>query len=494
MPIRLETIYSQYASSFPNRVADTEFDTTSLRSGYSVYVSRFPDRSPDSQNTSVAHINLNRGGSIFEDSVRYNSSNRYGDNRESRILGYITRKGKTPIVDQYSKFNLRQDSPGNLEPLILRGIQKQNRDKKRPQRYGFNGVGTVLERFAEDVARTGKFLASQRGIQFTLNQGILQTYRITAPYKSNIELTNKFPFVQVGKPNPDFRVPVASGGMNNKQLSDFIPPVPGVGILDTGKQDSYAKNVSRPRKTIKEILNNKYTDAFIDEIYTTDLGYRDIITSDKFDLIPIGFDRLQGRKAAFRGVLLNIDDSFTPEWSGYKYLNRPDKVWSYQGVDRTITAGFTIYCNNPDQLYSMYRRLDFLSKLTMPEMTDLNRMKSPLVRFTVGELYKDVLGYVSSLQITPRLDIPWDLGHWDDAKSQVLAEAIDRGALPVIADVNFSMMVIGDDIPREGGNWLSYSDNNFLKVLPSETKGLPQDDSVPTDDTLSNGRTELNLF
>ena len=161
MPITLKNIYSEYAERFPTRVAQVNFSTARLRPVYNRYAGNFPNRvqgltdfigndyaigftpnlnagSPTqfklsdsrffaspSQTISVPnnrpHINYSTGEQIktfFGN--QYSSNRKYSDTINLSTLDgsplgkYSERNGKKSIIDQYAKFNLRQNSPGNL--------------------------------------------------------------------------------------------------------------------------------------------------------------------------------------------------------------------------------------------------------------------------------------------------------------------------------------------------------------------------------------------
>jgi len=424
----------------------------------------------------VSHKNYSDGREIktFKKNL-FSTNNRYGtvvsttDISTSPLTKYaITQNSKSPLLRQYSKFNLRNDSPGSLEPFILRGIQRSGKSQE-PQRWGIggSGIGAIDERAALDVVRLSKFALTPNGIKFGINKAILQLYKETRPYDKGATLKSKPPFFEVKKAGRDFRLPPPVG-YNNKKLSDLIPAIPGVGILDTRKTDSYATS-----NTIKEFFGiKKQTD--IDGIYVDEDLYQNTLNNS--DLIPIGFDRLGGNKSVFRGTISGIADSFSPSWESYQYLGRPDKVYNYTGMDRSLAFTFEVYVHHPRELKAMFRKLDFLSKLTMPKMTDTNRMIGPLIKLTIGELYKGQLGFISSLNISPNTDIPFDLG-FDDTNTKRI-----RNALPKAASVNIGFQFIHNTIPTDNQGFRSYSDSDFLLETPTVSP-------ITTIDSVSGGST-----
>lgn len=126
-------------------------------------------------------------GSPKVKSLGFNSNRKYEQivksNAQESILGTwaVTRRSPSPIDDQYTKFNLQQESfnPTYLsQPYVLRGIQ----NGLEPQRWGGNafddglirgGAATAAERVLFDTFRLGQFAASPKGLLWIVKQNAL---------------------------------------------------------------------------------------------------------------------------------------------------------------------------------------------------------------------------------------------------------------------------------------------------------------------------------
>jgi len=150
----------------------------------------FSDRGNASRKAQLGAGSPFPGGQHKFDITRtgFNFQNKYEDNYGIKFKNAglaDTYTANSPIDDMYSKFNLRDDATPNTyikHPLILRGIQKENRSD--PQRFGIplgpglggyfdiprGGIVTAAERTLLDTARIGKFLASPAGIGFLAKQ------------------------------------------------------------------------------------------------------------------------------------------------------------------------------------------------------------------------------------------------------------------------------------------------------------------------------------
>ena len=456
---------NNYASGFTKDMNSTQFKLNSkyvlrTQSGINIQTNTNPHRNIYDSSIIKAY-NKN----MFNASNKYSDTVKVGNIDTSPIGKYaITEKSPSPLLRQYSKFNLRNDSPGALEPFILRGIQRAGKNKE-PQRWGTGGV--INERFAADILRFTKFALTQNGINFAIKSRILNLYFQTRPYASGVEISFKPPSLKVKPPGKDFRRTVEQGGYRNKNRADIIPAIPGVGILNTGKTNSYADaSVAYvDAHTIKKLFGYDYNkqefgapDAPIDKIYSEFYNDDYVNALKNVDIIPIGFNRLSGEKAIFRGTLSGITDSFTPEWETYQYIGRPDSVANYKGVSRTLSFTFELYLQHPKELRPMMAKLDFLAKLTMPTMNSLQRMSGPLMKLTIGDLYKEELGYISSLTINHSTDIMWDLGYSADNTKRF------RNALPRAATVNVTYEILHNSIPQNIDTFSAYTDSNFINI------------------------------
>ena len=106
----------------------------------------------------------------------------------------------------------------------------------------------------------------------------------------------------------------------------------------------------------------------------------------------------------------------------------------------------------------MMAKLDFLAKLTMPTMNSLQRMSGPLMKLTIGDLYKEELGYISSLTINHSTDIMWDLGYSADNTKRF------RNALPRAATVNVTYQILHNTIPQNIDTFSAYTDGKFINI------------------------------
>lgn len=120
----------------------------------------------------------------------------------------------------------------------------------------------------------------------------------------------------------------------------------------------------------------------------------------------------------FAGTVSGISEDVTPEWSDFKYLGSPFKVYRYAGVERSLKFELKLYYTNQYERDTMIKKINYLKSLTFPYENvseviygkdDSNAgttstsqlIFSPnLVYLTIGDLYKNMFGYIDSLSFS----------------------------------------------------------------------------------------------
>jgi len=178
---------------------------------------------------------------------------------------------------------------------------------------------------------------------------------------------------------------------------------------------------------------------------------RDIIDFRFEDISSIG--RLNPITLLFRAAITGLTDDWSPEWSDIKYLGRPDTFYTYSGYTRKISFEMKVYCNSKNEVVPQWRKLNRLAGMCYPVSYAGNRaMKAPILRLTIGNLYRRVYGFLDSFGIT----IP-DEALWDTDIGYQLPMSLD-------AKIGFTIMYEAD------GQGAPQSDNphfNQDKLFPS---------------------------
>ena len=175
-----------------------------------------------------------------------------------------------------------------------------------------------------------------------------------------------------------------------------------------GDQDGYEK--SKEGKEInRDIGFQKNRNGDADKINMHPYG------SEKGDVLPEDFikfrfyDITNDKFIIFRAILEAITDTVTPNYSEENYIGRPDKVFVYQNVDRTISFTFSIYPKTKQEMEPLITKLNHLVGLCYPTFSQTERMQAPFMELTMGDMFKDTPGILTGLTVTVEEASTWEI-------------------------------------------------------------------------------------
>ena len=175
-------------------------------------------------------------------------------------------------------------------------------------------------------------------------------------------------------------------------------------------------------------------------------------------LIPFRFkDVLNDKLIVFDAILSGITDTISPEYSSERYIGRPESVYVYQGVQRSVGFTFDVYPMTRQELPVIWEKLNYLVGLCYPnwvdspyagvQVADINpiTMVSPICELTIGDMYNGTPGYLSSLTMTVQDGTTWEFE--------------ENLKLPHYIQVTVEFVYIGKYLPNAKGkhfelNWL----------------------------------------
>jgi hypothetical protein len=229
------------------------------------------------------------------------------------------------------------------------------------------------------------------------------------------------------------------------------------------------------KKKDRFVLINK-GDAFRgDKVTAIDIASpgknNQVYTDTGQDLITFYFeDGEEGTNVMpFRCTMTGYSDSFTPGWDRIDIMGRPDGAYLYTTFERSVSFNFTVAALSRSEMIPMWRKLNYLSTYTMPDFNGSARPSGPFMRISIGSLFKNTPGFISSLTYTVPDDTNWDIA--EDAKTNKNAKQ-----LPMVVDVAMSFTVVGDFRPQMMGRAYSLQgEGDWLKdsvtKLGSKSKG-----------------------
>jgi hypothetical protein len=147
----------------------------------------------------------------------------------------------------------------------------------------------------------------------------------------------------------------------------------------------------------------------------------------------------------FEGTVTGLSEEVTPEWTNFRYLGSPFKVNRYMGVERSLKFNLKLYYTTPGEKQNMVKRINYLKSLAFP-YDEISEMKygggtqtsqyafSPnLVYLSIGDMYKNVFGFIESLSFSIEDNVTWPAGFNDPA---------DTFMYPSVVDVSIGMKII----------------------------------------------------
>ena len=149
------------------------------------------------------------------------------------------------------------------------------------------------------------------------------------------------------------------------------------------------------------------------------------------DLIPFNIGKLDGKQTLFRSTLTGITENVSPSWSSHKFLGNPFPFYTYSQVERSTSFNLKIYCSSPVELSKNWEKLETLTKMTYPTFTSGNLMNPPIIKFRLGDIYYEKVGFIESLTNTIPDNTTWETNG-------------NMGYLPKFIDVAITIKFIED--------------------------------------------------
>jgi len=121
----------------------------------------------------------------------------------------------------------------------------------------------------------------------------------------------------------------------------------------------------------------------------------------------------------FVGAVTGISEDIAPEWNGFKYIGSPFKVYRYGGVERSLKFNLKLYYFTEVQKFAMIQKINYLKSLTFPyeSISEITYGKSVgtaqyafspnLFEVSLGDMYKNVFGYMESLAFNVEDNTTW---------------------------------------------------------------------------------------
>ena len=166
--------------------------------------------------------------------------------------------------------------------------------------------------------------------------------------------------------------------------------------------------------------------------------------------------RQDNRYLQFSAIINNINESVSPEYSEQRYLGRPDKYYTYNGVDREISLEFTLYPHSKEEMPFLMEKLNYLVGLCYPQYSSTGMMIAPQADLTIGDMYRDQPGYIQTLSINVQDNTTWEF---------------DLFQFPKHITANLTFKYFGKHVPHQFGK---HYDIPYLSPFKGSETDKPQ--------------------
>ncbi len=172
------------------------------------------------------------------------------------------------------------------------------------------------------------------------------------------------------------------------------------------------------------------------------------------DLVHLWFKAEgSGSKVQFRGTAKGITETFSPSWESIKYNGRADQAYKYTTFERSLSFNFQVYATSRIEMKPMWKKLQYLSTMTMPQYGEANGYQGTLVEFRLGSLYNGKLAFIESLSYNMSDETPWEIS--------MLGSNEPIGELPMGIDVSIGLKILGNVRPELGKKVYDWKAENF---------------------------------
>ena len=156
-----------------------------------------------------------------------------------------------------------------------------------------------------------------------------------------------------------------------------------------------------------------------------------ILESDIQDIIPFQFEVVEPnmetpRFLYFRAFLDTLNDSYTGDWSGTKYIGRAEQFYTYQGFNRALTFSFKIAAFSKSELIPLYKKLNYLVGTTAPTYASNGEfMKGTFTAVTIGDYITNQEGIITSVSLDWNKSYQWETNTQSGRKVPMLPHVLD---------------------------------------------------------------------
>ena len=231
-----------------------------------------------------------------------------------------------------------------------------------------------------------------------------------------------------------------SNYLTNNRQSTFGMSDPGLRSKDVS--DISALTSGTPSDSIN--LSSIYSGSVSSSLSNSDLipFYFQVVNNDD----PSQYEFLH-----FRAYLDSFSDSFTGNWTPFKYMGRGENFYIYDSFTRGISLGFTVAVESRKEQEPQYQKINYLASLTAPDYSKTTGfMRGSFVKLTVGDYLVQVPGFISTVNYSIANNVPWDIARGNQGEKLTSTKI-----LPMVISVTMNFTPVHSFVPKKGANFIS---------------------------------------
>lgn len=178
----------------------------------------------------------------------------------------------------------------------------------------------------------------------------------------------------------------------------------------------------------------------------------------------------------FQAYLDSLNDNFTGNWSGTKYIGRAEELFTYSGFQRDFTFGFKVAADSKYELIPLYNKLNRLTGTTAPSYNGASGfMRGVYVKLTIGDYLVDVPGFFTSISLSWSLVYPWEIGLDKQTRNgKLFDERFDNNLLkvPHVLDISVGFTPVHDFNPEYGKQFFGNRKDLYITETRQDGKTL----------------------
>jgi len=218
-------------------------------------------------------------------------------------------------------------------------------------------------------------------------------------------------------------------------------------------------------KDVSNILREEKNSLVSREAYNT-------IESVFDDPIVVSFAMGIDGHVRFRAYIKDLQQNTSPQYNPLQYIGRMEKFIYYTGVQREVSFKIGLVAFSQDELDGMWRRINYLTGMAYPYGFNKGIFQPNIVRMTIGDVYTDQPGYITSLNTNfTEITETWELSSGQQ--------------VPISAMMSMNFVLIEKASRLGDSPFYGITENlpGFSKTIPTATANAdgPPTTGEPTD-------------